>query len=81
MYINGMLSMARKYNIKPGQLWGLGRKTDHDIWLYLVIKVSDGIVKFITLSKESGIRYHPGKVTEDDLDSIYQVDSLWHRIL
>lgn len=68
-------------DIKPGQIWGLGKKTDHDIWLYLVIEVSNDRAKFVTLLKESGIRNNPGNVTEDDLGSIYQVDSLWHRIL
>ena len=74
-----MSSMER--DIKPGQIWGLGKKTDHDIWFYLVVEVCNDIVKFITLVKESGIQYSPGKVLEDDLGSIFQPDSLWHRVL
>lgn len=77
-----MLSM--EHDVKPGQVWGLGRKTDPDIWYYLVIDVSVnslGLVKFVTLSKLRNKIEYGGKTVTDFVSEINRVNSLWHRVL
>ncbi len=70
-----------EHSIKPGQIWGLGQRTDEDIWIYLVVEIEHEHVHFATLSKETGIKRPVGSITTDRIDSVLQKNSLWHRIL
>jgi hypothetical protein len=75
--------MAHKHNIKPGQLWGLGRKIDEeDIWYYVVLEVDEykDEIKFLTVDRTSkGINYG-GHICYDDIKSVAEL-YMWHRVL